>query len=71
MKLQTAVSRVYASTKRTGNYVIDGSELRSCVKVEVAPVRNKPYGFCGRKATLQPTNVEARVGHVRVRWIMN
>ena len=31
-------------------------EIRSCVKVEVAvlcsPVRNKPHGFCGRKATL-------------------
>ena len=31
-------------------------ELRSCVKVEVAvlgsPVPNSPYGFCGRKATL-------------------
>ena len=22
-----------------------------------APVPNKPYGFCGRKATLQPTNI--------------
>ena len=28
------------------------SELRSCVKVEVS-VPNKPYGFCGRKATLK------------------
>ena len=32
------------------------TELRSCVKVEVAvplfPVPNSPYGLCGRKATL-------------------
>ena len=33
------------------------SEFRSCVKVEVAvlgsaPRPNEPYGFCGRKATL-------------------
>ena len=27
------------------------TELRSCVKVEVA-VPNSPYGLCGRKATL-------------------
>ena len=36
------------------------SELRSCVKVEVAscpglPVPNGPYGLCGRKATLNNT----------------
>ena len=30
----------------------DFSELRSCVKVEVA-VRNKPYSLCGRKPTLK------------------
>ena len=33
------------------------AELGSCVKVEVAvlgfPVPNKPYGFCGRRATLR------------------
>ena len=32
------------------------SELRSCVKVEVAALGSRPlyaYGFCGRKATLQ------------------
>ena len=32
------------------------SELRSCVKVEVAVLGSRPlyaYGFCGRKATLQ------------------
>ena len=29
------------------------SELRSCVKVEVAVLGSHPYGFCGRKATLQ------------------
>ena len=33
-------------------------ELRVCVKVEVDvlgfPVPNKPYGLCGREATLQP-----------------
>ena len=31
--------------------VMKNSELRSCVKVEVA-VPNSPYGLCGRKATL-------------------
>ena len=29
------------------------SELRSCVKVEVDVLGFRPYGFCGRKATLQ------------------
>ena len=29
------------------------SELRSCVKVEVAVlIANSPYGLCGRKATV-------------------
>ena len=31
------------------------SEFRSCVKVEVAVLAfrpNEPYGFCGRKATV-------------------
>ena len=31
------------------------SELRSCVKVKVAVLGF--YGFCGRKATLQPTSL--------------
>ena len=33
--------------------VLGGSELGSCVKVEVAFVGNEPGGFCGRKATLK------------------
>ena len=31
------------------------TELRSCVKVEVAVLGSRPYGFCGRKATVQPS----------------
>ena len=42
------------------------SELRSCVKVEVAVMGSRPqkaYGFCGRKATLdQPTATDAQFG---------
>ena len=37
------------------------SELRSCVKVEVA-VPNKPYGFWGRKATLNCLVLVSRFG---------
>ena len=41
-------------TKVTNENTI--TELRSCVKVEVAvlgsPVPNSPYGLCGRKVTL-------------------
>ena len=33
------------------------SELRSCMKFEVA-VPNSPYGFCGRKATLNLKDVD-------------
>ena len=41
---------------RPGLPVPNSSELRSCVKVEVAVqgslfVPNSPYGLCGRKAT--------------------
>ena len=34
-------------------------ELMSCVKVDVFPVPNSPYGLCGRKATLN-LNAELR-----------
>ena len=33
-------------------HVCFAAELRRCVKVEVA-VPNKPYGYCGRRATLK------------------
>ena len=40
------------------------SEVRSCVKVEVAvlgsAVPNSPYGLCGRKATLNVLQSELR-----------
>ena len=38
------------------NNYTTGTELRNCVKVEVAVLGSRPlqtYGFCGRKATLQ------------------
>ena len=38
----------------------DLSELRSCVKVEVAVLGSRPYGFCGRKATLNLRPVRDR-----------
>ena len=50
------------------------SELRSCVKVEVA-VPCSPYGLCGRKATLNLNLggfiVDVVVGPVPTRWDQN
>ena len=41
----------------------DPGQLRSCVKVEVdvlVDVPNTPYGFCGRKATLNCQSIGAQ-----------
>ena len=49
------------------------SELRSCVKVEVAvlglPLPNSPYGLCGRKATLN-LNISVHLP-LRHLWLMD
>ena len=49
------------------------SELRGCVKVEIAilgsfPVSNKPDGFCERKATLEQTNSGAEWKNMWTSW---
>ena len=46
----------YYHDKCTLLLTLPASEIRSCVKVEAAALgSDKPYGFCGREATLQPS----------------
>ena len=52
-----ALQSVHGTAPYTGvrSQLSHTTEFRSCVKVEVAswaPRPNEPYGFCGRKATL-------------------
>ena len=39
-----------------------GSELRSCVKAEVDVLGSRPYGLCGRKATLNLNHMQRPYG---------
>ena len=52
MRPVCSVHEIWNQHVHYGRFASLSSELRSCVKVEVAVPPNSPYGLCGRKTRL-------------------